>query len=129
MIQPIPLNAKVGMTGVESLLWDPLSGAKKSKMGFSVFSTSVCAQILEKVCATGVCMLYIQPVSLRLPHTHLLYCFYTHAYTHTPTYIQNISTYWALSNILSPQAHVGAVLNGGASLLLVIPATVRVSGS
>lgn len=38
-------------------------------------------------------------------------------------------TYWTLSNILSPQAHVGAVLNGRASLLLLIPATIRVPGS
>lgn len=87
---------------VQRWVWDPLSWAKKNTMIFSVFSTSVCAQILEEVCATGLCVLSYQPVPFRLPHTHLLYCLYTYAYTHTPIYIQNISTYWALSNILSP---------------------------
>ncbi len=35
-------------------------------------------------------------------------------------------SYWALSDVLSPLVHVGALLDGGAALLFVIPATVRV---
>lgn len=36
------------------------------------------------------------------------------------------ASYWALGDVLSPLVHVGALLDGGAALLLVIPATVRV---
>ena len=36
--------------------------------------------------------------------------------------------YRALSDILAPLAHVGTVLDGGAALLLTVPATVGVSG-
>lgn len=36
-------------------------------------------------------------------------------------------SYWALSDVLGPLVHVGALLDGGAALLFVIPATVRVS--
>lgn len=35
-------------------------------------------------------------------------------------------SYWALGDVLGPLVHVGALLDGGAELLLVIPATVRV---
>jgi hypothetical protein len=36
--------------------------------------------------------------------------------------------YRALSDILAPLTHVGTVLDGGATLLLTVPATVGVSG-
>lgn len=36
------------------------------------------------------------------------------------------ASYWALSDVLGPLVHVGALLDGGAALLFVIPATVRV---
>lgn len=35
-------------------------------------------------------------------------------------------SYWALGDVLGPLVHVGAPLNSGTELLLVIPATVRV---
>lgn len=66
-------------------------------------------------------------------HTHSLALSPLHVpvHAHAPGPIRDFDsfTYWTLGNILSPQAHVGAVLNGGALLLLVIPAAVGVSGS
>lgn len=35
-------------------------------------------------------------------------------------------SYWALSDVLGPLVHVGALLDGAAALLFVIPAAVRV---
>lgn len=35
-------------------------------------------------------------------------------------------SYWALCDVLGPLVHVGALLDGGAALLFVIPATVWV---
>lgn len=38
----------------------------------------------------------------------------------------NCVSYWALCDVLGPLVHVGALFNGGAAFLVVIPATIRV---
>lgn len=41
-------------------------------------------------------------------------------------YVCACVSYWALSDVLGPLVHVGAPLEGGAQILLVVPATVWV---